>query len=220
MGFPARTPRTESPRWKSKWTNEKKKLGWICAVNSWENLTYLKQQQALRSLFERMKAKLVNEIESVGDSSCHLAGPQTSEPDSINRALKQTSKMICESIQGSSLGDSKITLAVARMVGCSLLLLQDLLWTSPLDSSIDASIFNIDSPKVLVKCGLFLIPAKKRTEWKNENRFGFESFSCKQLNTIMLSFEQRALISSSLASSRPVDLFSLQLLSRCFDCTS
>jgi hypothetical protein len=65
----------------------KKKLGWICAINSWENITYLKQQQALRSLFERMKAKLLNENGSIrGDSPCHPAGPQTSEPVSINRA--------------------------------------------------------------------------------------------------------------------------------------
>jgi hypothetical protein len=65
----------------------KKKLGWICAVNSWENITYLKQQQALRSLFERMKAKLMNEVESIiGDSPCHPANPQISEPVSINRA--------------------------------------------------------------------------------------------------------------------------------------
>jgi len=65
----------------------KKKLGWICAVDSWENKTCLKQQQALRSLFDRMKAKLLNEVGSIrGDSPCHPAGPQTPEPVSINRA--------------------------------------------------------------------------------------------------------------------------------------
>jgi len=86
VGFPARTPRTESPRWKSKWTNEKK-VGLDLCVDSWENITYLKQLQALRSLFERMKAKLLNVVGSIrGDSPCHPAGPQTSEPVSINRA--------------------------------------------------------------------------------------------------------------------------------------
>ncbi|MFN7881273.1 MAG: hypothetical protein ACK5NI_02270, partial [bacterium] len=112
----------------------------------------------------------------------------------------KTSKMICESIQRSGLGDSKITLAVGEEGWLLLAITPRSVIVKPTGWQHRRFDMLTSILQKSRKSAVFSDSRQKRTEWKKEKRVGVESFSCKQeLNTIMLALKQRALISSTLA---------------------
>ena len=112
----------------------------------------------------------------------------------------KTSKIICESIQGSGLGDSKITLAVGKEGWLLLAITPRSVIVKPTGWQHRRFDMLTSILQKSRKSAVFSDSRQKRTEWKKEKRVGVESFSCKQeLNTIMLALKQRALISSTLA---------------------